>query len=151
MKTQNMTITPLDSLVSFFENISAESIAEFPRYYADDAYFKDPFNEVRGVPAIQHIFTHMFRQVAEPRFSIIDRVVDENGALLVWEFHYRTKQWGSRRTQIIRGATHLRLNAEGKVIWHRDYWDAAEELYAKLPLIGWLIRSMKNGLSGSHG
>jgi hypothetical protein len=50
--------------------------------------------------------------------------------------------------QIIRGATHLRFNDEGKVTWHRDYWDAAEELYAKLPLIGWLMRSLQNGLSG---
>lgn len=148
MKVQNMSPSTLDSLVSFFENISPESITEFPRYYADDAYFKDPFNEVRGIPAIQHIFMHMFRQVAEPRFSIIDRVVDENGALLVWEFHYRAKLWGGRRTQIIRGATHLRLNAEGKVIWHRDYWDAAEELYAKLPLIGGLIRGLQRACSG---
>ena len=151
MKAQNMSPSMLDSLVSFFENISPESIAEFPRYYADDACFKDPFNEVRGLPVIQHIFTHMFRQVAEPRFAIVDRVVDENGALLVWEFHYRVKLWGRGQNQVIRGASHLKFNAEGKVVWHRDYWDAAEELYAKLPVIGWLIRRLKKGLSGSRG
>lgn len=150
MKSQNMTLSPLDSLVSFFENISPESIAEFPRHYAEDVYFKDPFNEVRGLPALQRIFTHMFRQVAEPRFFIVDRVVDEKGALLVWEFHYHLKLWGRNRKRVIHGATHLRLNAEGKVTWHRDYWDAAEELYAKLPLIGWLMRGLKNGLSGSR-
>jgi ketosteroid isomerase-like protein len=143
-----MTLSPVASLVSFFENINPESIAKFPRYYAEDAYFKDPFNEVHGLPAIQRIFTHMFHQVAEPRFSILDRVIEEDGALLVWEFHYRPKLWGSSQMQIIRGATHLRFNDEGKVTWHRDYWDAAEELYAKLPLIGWLMRSLQNGLSG---
>jgi steroid delta-isomerase len=31
----------------------------------------------------------------------------------------------------------------GKVVWHRDYWDAAEELYAKLPAIGWLMRFLQ--------
>ena len=151
MKASNMTTAPLeslDSLVSFFENIRPESIAEFPRHYAEDAYFKDPFNEVRGISAIQQIFTHMFQQVDEPRFSIIDRVVDENGALLVWEFHFRVKRWGRSQAQLIRGASHLRLNAEGKVIWHRDYWDAAEELYAKLPIIGGLMRSLKKRVSG---
>jgi len=146
-----MTASTLDALVSFFENISPQSIAEFPRYYADDAYFKDPFNEVRGVPAIQRIFTHMFRQVAEPRFLILDRVVDANGALLVWEFRCRFKRWGSRPMQIMRGASHLKFDAEGKVLWHRDYWDAAEELYAKLPIIGWLMHGLKKKLSGSRG
>jgi hypothetical protein len=43
----------------------------------------------------------------------------------------------------VRGATHLRFDAQGRVILHRDYWDAAEELYAKLPLIGWLMRGLQ--------
>jgi steroid delta-isomerase len=151
MKGPGMNHSAIDSLVAFYENISPESIAEFDRHYAEDACFKDPFNEVRGLPAIRRIFTHMFSQVAEPRFSIIDRVVDETGALLVWEFNYRVTWWGRSRTHNIRGATHLRFNAEGKVIWHRDYWDAAEELYAKLPLIGWLLRGIAKGLSASRG
>lgn len=145
-----MIPSTLDSLVSFFENISPEGVADFPRYYADDAFFKDPFNEVRGLAAIQGIFTHMFHQVAEPRFSIVDRICDENGALLVWEFHYRVKRWGGGEAQVIRGASHLRFDAQGKVIWHRDYWDPAEELYARLPVIGWLMRGLKKKLSGSR-
>ena len=145
-----MTPATLDTLVSFFENISPQTIAEFPRYYADDALFKDPFNEVRGLPAIQGIFTHMFEQVAEPRFSIVDRLADEKGALLVWEFHYRATRWGRGEDQVIRGASHLRFDAQGKVVWHRDYWDAAEELYAKLPVIGGLMRGLRNRLSASR-
>jgi steroid Delta-isomerase len=30
----------------------------------------------------------------------------------------------------------------GKVIRHRDYWDAAEELYARLPVLKWLMRGL---------
>jgi steroid Delta-isomerase len=29
------------------------------------------------------------------------------------------------------------------VVFHRDYWDAAEELYEKLPVIGALMRWLK--------
>jgi len=28
-------------------------------------------------------------------------------------------------------------------VFHRDYWDAAEELYEKLPVIGALMRWLK--------
>lgn len=137
----------LDALIDFFETLSPESVALFSRYYAADACFKDPFNEVRGLPAIERIFTHMFRQVAEPRFCIVERVVDTGGAMLIWEFHYRIRRWGRGEAQLIRGVTHLRFDADSKVIWHRDYWDAAEELYAKLPGIGCLMRGLKRALA----
>jgi len=138
-----MNPSHVDSLVAFFEAISPESIAEFPSYYSEDAFFKDPFNEVHGVSAIQRVFSHMFHQVAEPRFKIIDRVVDENGAMLVWEFHYGVTIFGREQKQMIRGVSHLKFNGVGKVYWHRDYWDAAEELYARLPLVGLLMRGLK--------
>ena len=44
---------PLDRLVDFYQTLTPEGVARFPEFYADDAYFKDPFNEVRGVAAIQ--------------------------------------------------------------------------------------------------
>jgi hypothetical protein len=37
----------------------------------------------------------------------------------------------------------VRFAADGRVGWHRDYWDAAEELYEKLPLIGSLMRLLR--------
>jgi hypothetical protein len=45
--------------------------------------------------------------------------------------------------QRIRGGTHLKLAADGRIALHRDYWDAAEELYEKLPLVGALMRWLK--------
>jgi steroid Delta-isomerase len=34
----------------------------------------------------------------------------------------------------------------GLVTYHRDYWDAAEELYETLPLLGQLLRFIKKKL-----
>lgn len=132
----------IEKLVNFYEHLTPESMARFGNYYSDDAYFKDPFNEVRGLVAIRRIFLHMFEQVAEPRFVVLEQVVDGNRAVLVWEFRYRSRMRGPAGTEVIRGVSHLRLDAEGMVNWHRDYWDAAEELYAKLPWIGWVFRRL---------
>ena len=133
----------LDALIRFYHDLSSESVARFPEFYADDAWFKDPFNEVRGVAAIQRIFTHMFRQVAEPRFVVTEKVVDAGGAMLVWEFYFRVRLWGKGQTQVMRGVSHLRFDAEGKVCYHRDYWDTGEELYMKLPGLGMLMRGLR--------
>mgnify|MGYP001320271899 FL=1 len=142
-----MKQSSLDALIAFYQSLNPDSVEHFGDHYAEDAFFKDPFNEVRGLAAIQRIFKHMFQQVSEPRFTIGERVVDENGALLVWEFSFHLRLWGRDKAQLIRGVSHLRFNAEGKVVWHRDYWDAAEELYAKLPGIGWLMQRLKKAMA----
>lgn len=136
-------------LIDFFQNLTPEMVGDFPEFYAANAYFKDPFNEVRGVEGIQRIFAHMFRQVEAPRFVVTDQVVDQVGATLVWEFRYGLRQWGKRKSNVIRGISHLRFDADGKVNYHRDYWDAAEELYAKLPLIGCLMSGLQRMFSAS--
>jgi hypothetical protein len=137
----------VDALIRFYHELSLESVARFGEFYSEDAYFKDPFNEVRGIAPIQRIFSHMFSQVGEPRFVVVDKVVDDRGAMLIWEFSFRVRFWGKGETQIMRGVSHLRFADDGKVDYHRDYWDTGEELYMKLPGLGSLMRGLRRALA----
>jgi hypothetical protein len=47
----------------------------------------------------------------------------------------------------MRGVSHLRFAADGKVNYHRDYWDTGEELYMKLPGLGTLMRGLRRVLA----
>jgi steroid delta-isomerase len=136
-------MTDLKPLIDWFENLSPDTLDEFPRFYAADAEFKDPFNEVRGTESIQHVFHHMFSQVAEPRFAVNSCFVGDDGVMLLWDFHFRPRAPLPQKIITAHGATHLRFDAGGKIVLHRDYWDAAEELYAKLPLIGCVMRGLQ--------
>ena len=134
------------ALIDWFEHLSPATVDLVPQFYAADAEFKDPFNEVRGTDAIANIFRHMFAQVDEPRFVVGSRFSgegDQGGVMLLWDFHFRTRGPLSPQALTVRGATHLRFDATGKVVMHRDYWDAAEELYAKLPVLGALMRGLQ--------
>lgn len=137
----------LEKLVNFYETLTPERVPGFAEFYSEDAWFKDPFNEVRGLPAIESIFTHMFRQIDAPRFSVSERLVAQNGVMLVWELHYRVRLWGRGEPQVMRGVAHLRFDARGYVNYHRDYWDTGEELYAKLPGVGCIVRGLRRALS----
>ena len=133
----------LERMVAFFESISPQTVREqLPAVYAPDAFFKDPFNEVRGHAAIAAIFAHMFEQVDQPRFVVTTRLVQGSQAFLTWDFLFRMKRF-SKQEQCIRGATHIVFDSQGAVSVHRDYWDAAEELYEKLPVLGALMRWLK--------
>jgi hypothetical protein len=133
----------VEKIVVFFETLSPESVQRFGQFYTEDAYFKDPFNEVRGIAPIQSIFAHMYTALHDPRFVVTGRIVEGEQVFLSWDFHFRFRNFRSDRPQIIRGATHLRLAADGRIRSHRDYWDAAEELYEKLPMVGGLMRWLK--------
>lgn len=135
--------TAIDRIVLAFETLTPESVAALDALYASDARFKDPFNEVQGLAAIQRIFREMFVQLEQPRFVITERIEQGAQCFLTWEFHFAFNSFHKGQPQCIRGGSHLVLDAEGRIAMHRDYWDAAEELYEKLPLIGSLMRWLK--------
>jgi ketosteroid isomerase-like protein len=129
-------------IVAFFEGLSPADLPRMAAIYTEDAQFKDPFNQVAGVAAIQRIFEHMFVSLDGPRFVIRDAIVQGNQCFLSWDFIFRMKRF-SREEQVVRGGSHLRLAADGRISEHRDYWDVAEELYEKLPVLGALMRWLK--------
>lgn len=133
----------LTKVIAFFETITRSSVAGLGQHYTEDAWFKDPFNEVTGHAPMLRIFEHMFEQVHEPRFVIIEAVEQDDAAFLTWEFRFRMKRFDTVTVQVVRGASHLRFAADDRIHYHRDYWDAAEELYEKLPMVGWLMRFLK--------
>lgn len=132
----------LNELVDWFETLTAGTLGRMGEFYAANAWFKDPFNEVSGLDAVKRVFAHMFETLRAPRFRITERIVNEHGAFLAWEFRFGA----GRREYEVRGATHLKWNGRGKIVYHRDYWDAAEELYAKVPLLGALMRTLQRRL-----
>ena len=134
---------PLQRVVDFFEQLSPQRLDELPLLYAPEARFKDPFNEVQGLPAIRGIFEHMYASLHEPRFVITTRIVQDGQAFVGWDFIFRFKRFDTHTVQTVRGGSHLVFNADGLITLHRDYWDAAEELYEKLPVVGSLMRWLK--------
>ena len=133
-------------VVQFFETLGPHDVVRLKDFYCSDALFKDPFNEVQGVDAIAPIFSHMFDALIQPRFVITHRVQQGQQCFVTWDFLFAMRQYQPNTTQTIRGASHLVFRFEDsawRVAVHRDYWDAAEELYEKLPVIGALMRWLK--------
>jgi steroid delta-isomerase len=130
----------LQNLLDFYHQLTPDRLEEIGQIYASDAYFKDPFNEVRGLENVKVIFVRMYQHLREPRFRIIDTVRQGEQACLTWEMTFMVRR---NESFCIRGMTHVRFDQSGRVNYHRDYWDAAEELYEKLPLLKWLMRWLK--------
>ena len=132
-------MSPLKKLLHWYETLSPETLGQVAQLYRADATFKDPFNEVRGIAPITAIFAHMFATTANPRFVIGETIEQGQQAFVTWVFHFSLKG----KDYSIVGGSHLAFDEEGLVRLHRDYWDAAEELLQKLPVIGGPIRWLR--------
>lgn len=130
-------------VVEFFEGLTPETVVDLRTIYSTNARFKDPFNDVTGLDPIERIFQHMFVALERPRFVVTERVLQGSQCFLTWEFRFKFRRFDTDSEQVILGASHLVFDDTGLVCLHRDYWDAAEELYEKLPLVGGLMRWLK--------
>lgn len=135
--------TAITRFVHFFENLAPESVARLGEVYTTDVYFKDPFNEVHTLAEVQQIFRHMYVALDRPRFVVTGQVSEGNACFLTWNFEFYFRKHRPTVLQTVRGTSHLQFTEAGLVSYHRDYWDAAEELYEKLPLLGSLMRWLK--------
>jgi steroid Delta-isomerase len=137
-----MALSDVQEIVSLFQTLQRADLDRLADAYTPTARFKDPFNEVQGRQAIRRVFEHMFDTLDEPRFVVTQVIVQGRQCFLTWDFHFRMKRF-RREQQVIRGGSHLALADDGRIEMHRDYWDAAEELYEKLLLLGGLMRWLK--------
>ena len=130
-------------LVDYWQTLTPASVDALPTVYAADAYFRDPFNDVTGIEKIHHIFADMFVRLDAPRFDITETIENPHGALLIWDFTFRIKSLKPELARRIHGTSHIRFAHDGRVQYHRDYWDAAGELYEQLPWVGPLMRFLR--------
>ncbi len=133
----------LQRTVAFWETMSRESLTGIASVYAEDVKFRDPFNDITGIEKLRHICEDMFVRLEAPTFKILDTVEQGDQAFLTWDFTFRIKTLKPQLTRTIHGGSHLTFSPDGRVAVHRDYWDAAGELYEQLPVVGSLMRFIK--------
>ena len=128
----------LDALVDWYSTLTPETIRGIGEIYHEEAHFRDPFNDVRGHRAIAAIFEHMFEVTQKPVFHITATQREASTAWVNWtfDFHLRGKPIS------IDGMTHLDFASDGRVMVHRDYWDALD-LLVELPLLGAFLRFVR--------
>lgn len=134
---------PVAAIVTEFEHLTPQSLDRLMNLYAPQARFVDPFNDVIGPAAIRQVFAHMFATLQAPRFEVHEALSQPGQAVLIWDFRFAPSRWHPGR---IHGSSHLRFDTAGLIMLHRDYWDAAAELYHHLPGIGAILRALQRRL-----
>ena len=142
----------LDALLGLFDDFRSAAItAKAARIYHEDAYFNDGFVEVRGAQAIAEYLGRTAEATKTLQISLEDRIVVGDEVYLRWIMRFTTA--GRRTVTVVApGITHLRLDAESRIMYHRDYWDAGTAVAEFVPVAGGILRAVRSRFeTGSEG
>ncbi len=131
----------------FFEGIQPGNVDEIRALVTNDVRFKDPFNDVRGQDRLCRLLAKMFEDAAEISFAMREQAGDGPVHFLRWTFTCRPRSRFVKERWPIDGVSMIRFARDGLVQEHIDYWDAAEQIYGRLPVLGPLLRLASRSLT----
>jgi hypothetical protein len=113
-----MSSTLLDILRADYQRFPENQTYDI---YASDVYFKDPLNEFRGLKRYQEMIRFIQTWFQDVRMDVADIQQQENSITTEWTLHWTTPlPWRPRIA--IPGRSELKLNREGLICSHIDYW-----------------------------
>ena len=110
-----------------------------------DLEFRDPFNVVVGAERVVALLDHMFAHAGDIRFDVLHHAWARDTAFYRWDFACRLRRPATALR--IAGVSEVRFDPVGLVVSHVDHWDAAAQVYERIPLLGTLLRLARRRLA----
>ena len=132
-----------DKYAIFLEKLTTRGISELKDFVAEDVIFIDPFHKANGVKEMSKIFIKLFEKVKNIKFKIGKHAL--NGTIVY--FNWKLSGSLSGKPWTVEGITRLRFNKKMQIIEHREYWDAATQVYEQFPFIGPLLRYLRRRIA----
>lgn len=141
---ERRAVERFEGLLSDFK--APDFASRIRQVYAEDLYFDDTLRTVRRLDELEAYLTGSADAVEVGRVAFLDRAVANGSYYFRWEMTLQFKKL--RRGKLTRslGMSHVRFDAEGRVVLHQDYWDSASGLFEHVPVMGGLIRAVKKRL-----
>jgi hypothetical protein len=92
--------------------------------YAKEVYFKDPLNQFRGIERYKQMINFINSWFIEPKLDLHNICQSGDTIETRWTLSWTTPlPWKPRIA--ISGWSELKLNTEGLITSHIDYWDCS--------------------------
>ncbi len=137
---------PLNTFLDAFNRLDSTRLDLLDTMYHPDICFTDPAHSLKGIPALKQYFASLYENVRSIRFIFDTRMMSGNLAFVTWTMELSHPPLSKGRSISVDGCSHLSFAPDGRVIFHRDYFDLGAMIYEHLPVVGGLIRTLKRRL-----
>ena len=114
--------------------------------YAEKIYFNDTLVTIHDRQNLSQYLKHTQQELDFIKFEVLSVQDYGKDSYVRWLMQTKFKAMGQAIDIQSIGISHLRFNADSKIIVHQDYWDSMQGYYEHLPIIGGVLRWIKNGL-----
>ena len=115
------------------------------KIYTDDVKFVDPVKSIHGLDKLSEYFEVLYKRVEKCHFTLNSSIPNSNSHSLEWEMQLQHKNISRRQEIKLDGASFIEFN-NGKVCYHRDYYDLGALLYEHLPILGLVIKKVRHAI-----
>ena len=129
-----------------YENLSPDHLSDLRHIYSEDVCFEDPIHGIQGLDALIENFDKLFRNVEKCRFKFHRSVVSADGIFFSWTMMLQHRRIKPGQIIRVEGASYLKVR-NGKVFYHRDYFDLGAMVYENVPVLGGLVRLLRSRLA----
>ncbi len=134
---------PLARYIDALETLDTGSMSALCELIDESVHFVDPFNDSHGRDAYRRVLEDMFDKLGDVDFVVQHAAWSGHSpsrtALLKWTL--RARLWG--RPWAVEGCSEVTFNDAGLVVAHRDVWDPTSAVYARIPVLGWLLAAIR--------
>ncbi|MBF0264154.1 MAG: nuclear transport factor 2 family protein [Gammaproteobacteria bacterium] len=137
--------TIVKQFCDFYINFDKQNLQQLELIYRGDISFTDPAHHIGDLKSLIDYFSNMMTQVDNCQFTIHKVIEDNDEAFIQWQMMFSHPSLNKQQDIKVDGVSHIRFDE--KIYFHRDYFDMGSMLYEHIPMIGFLIKKIKNRLN----
>jgi predicted SnoaL-like aldol condensation-catalyzing enzyme len=136
----------LDGFIDIYQQLTYNNLHLLAEVYHTDIHFQDPIHQVNGLKSLNDYFTGLYKNLISCRFTIDQVLHKDNQAAIYWQMTFCHKKLNGGNEITIEGHSLLR-SQDNKIIYHRDHFDMGAMVYEQIPVLGAVIRFIKQRMN----
>ncbi|KFA95994.1 MULTISPECIES: nuclear transport factor 2 family protein [Vibrio] len=135
----------IEMVSEVYQKLNKNNLHLLEQIYHKDVVFEDSAHRLEGWDQLSAYFDSLYTNVIKCDFDIRHHQQVEDSGFLTWTMQLQHPKLNGGEAVNVNGVSHIRFSGD-RVIYHRDYFDLGEMLYENIPLLGFVIKNIKQRL-----
>lgn len=137
----------LESFVSFYNQLSGQNLSALVQLYHPAVRFIDPVHQIDGLDALQQYFAHAYARLDSCTFTAHAMAEQQLQGFVSWQMQFSHQAIANGALIKVDGCTELHWHQDGRILYHRDYYDLTQMVYQHVPVVAWLTGKVKQKMA----
>ena len=137
----------LSRFIDFYNPLDHQRIAEgIDQIYASDVYFNDTLVTLKDRDALREHLIKTAERLDQMSLEVLQLICSENSndVFVLWQMDAQFTLFNKPRLSSTIGISQLRVDENGLIQFHQDFWDSSQGLDQHLPLLGPATRWLRH-------